>query len=182
METTRERMIVAMAHLVRANGYSGAGLNQIITDARAPKGSMYHHFPAGKEELGEAAIAYYGDVVRSLLERCLGEGSVVDGIGRFVDALANQLERSEFYDGCPVGLMAMEVGPANDRLAAATQAALDLWIASVETHLRAAGVPDATDRATAIIAAVEGGVILARCHRSAAPLRAVSRGIALLAV
>jgi TetR/AcrR family transcriptional repressor of lmrAB and yxaGH operons len=182
MSPTRDRMIATTAHLLRAQGFHGTGLNQITADALAPKGSMYHHFPGGKEQLAEEAIRYYADVVLSLLEHCLENPDVPDALDAFVGALSHQLERSAFLDGCPVGLTAMEAGATSDRLAAATQAAFDRWISAVARRLEKDGVPDAHERATTVIAAVEGGVMLARAHRSTAALRAISRSLAPLVV
>jgi TetR/AcrR family transcriptional regulator, lmrAB and yxaGH operons repressor len=50
-------MIRAAVKLFRRHGYDGVGLTEILTEAKAPKGSFYHHFPKGKEELGAAAVA-----------------------------------------------------------------------------------------------------------------------------
>lgn len=175
--TTKDRMLASTAHLLRSQGYAGTGLNQITVAAQAPKGSMYHHFPEGKEQLAAQAIAYYADMVLSLLQHCLKAPDAADGIDAFITALAHQLERSQFHDGCPVGLVAMEAGAANERLAAATTAAFELWHAAIAHTLTERGVPEPQDRATIVLAAVEGGVMLSRAHRSTKPLRSVSRGL-----
>ena len=58
METTptRTRLITAMADALQRRGLHGVGLNEILRDAQAPKGVLYHHFPGGKTELAVAAI------------------------------------------------------------------------------------------------------------------------------
>lgn len=174
---TKDRMIASAASLLRARGYAGTGLNQITAESHAPKGSMYHWFPEGKEQLAADAIAYYGDVVLSLLNHCLQAADLIEGVKAFVAALAHQLERSQFHDGCPVGLVAMETGAASRRLAAATAAVFELWRAALAEALTLKGIPDADDRATALVAALEGGVILCRAQRSTETLWAIVRAV-----
>lgn len=170
-------MIASAACLLRARGYAGTGLNQITAESRAPKGSMYHWFPGGKEQLAAQAIAYYGEVVHSLLQHCLQASDVVEGVDAFVTALAHQLERSQFHDGCPVGLVAMEAGAASQRLADATAAVFELWRGLLADALTERGVPEADDRATTVVAALEGGVMLSRAQRSTEPLRTITRAL-----
>jgi TetR/AcrR family transcriptional regulator, lmrAB and yxaGH operons repressor len=54
---TRSRILRAALRLFRRHGYHGVGINDILAEAQAPKGSMYHHFPAGKEEIAAAVVA-----------------------------------------------------------------------------------------------------------------------------
>ncbi|MGL5005651.1 MAG: TetR/AcrR family transcriptional regulator, partial [Casimicrobium sp.] len=61
---TRARILSAALRLFRKRGYHGAGLNDILELANAPKGSLYHHFPDGKEEIGVAVVA---EITRSIL-------------------------------------------------------------------------------------------------------------------
>jgi TetR/AcrR family transcriptional repressor of lmrAB and yxaGH operons len=72
--TTRERLIRAAVFLFQSRGYHGVGLTAILTRARAPKGSLYHHFPGGKEQLAVAAVDWLGAEVDQFLEARLAEG------------------------------------------------------------------------------------------------------------
>ena len=58
---TRSRILRAALRLFRRHGYHGVGINDILAEAQAPKGSMYHHFPAGKEEIAAAVVALITD-------------------------------------------------------------------------------------------------------------------------
>jgi TetR/AcrR family transcriptional repressor of lmrAB and yxaGH operons len=72
--TTRERLIRAAVFLFQSQGYHGVGLTAILTRARAPKGSLYHHFPGGKEDLAVAAVDWLGAEVDQFLEARLAAG------------------------------------------------------------------------------------------------------------
>lgn len=177
MASTKQRMITTTAGLVRAQGLHATGLNQVLADARAPKGSMYHHFPGGKEELVVHAIAEYGEVVRTLLVHCMDGNSVEGGIEAFIVALGNQMSRSGYHAGCPVGVTAMEAGASSDALGAATKAVFEMWTDVLVRRLEDAGEEPtrAQDLATTAVAAIEGAVMLTRSSRSTAPLAAVAR-------
>ena len=85
----RERMVVAAAALLRERGLSGTSFSEVIEISGAPRGSIYHHFPEGKDALAAEAIGLVGERVLELLRHREGETprQVVD---RFVDALVPQ--------------------------------------------------------------------------------------------
>ena len=59
---TRERIVTSSAELFRRQGYTGTGMKQIVAEAQAPFGSIYHFFPGGKEELGAEVIRWSGEM------------------------------------------------------------------------------------------------------------------------
>ena len=71
--STRERILYATAELFRRRGYAGTGLKQIVAEANAPFGSLYHHFPAGKQQLAEEVIrvggAFFQELVTAVYDR-----------------------------------------------------------------------------------------------------------------
>src|SRR5437660_55171 len=67
MASTRERIVDASAELFRRQGYAATGIKQIVTEAQAPFGSIYHHFPGGKEQLGAEAIRTSGKLYELLI-------------------------------------------------------------------------------------------------------------------
>src|SRR5580700_6064352 len=69
----RERMVRSAAQLIRRKGVSGTGMREIVTDANAPRGSLQHYFPGGKEELVSDALLWMGDVSARRIQRCLSE-------------------------------------------------------------------------------------------------------------
>ena len=68
---TRDRLIRTTSRLLRKQGYAATGLNQVMAEAEAPKGSMYFHFPGGKEELAAAALDRFSGRVRDLMAESL---------------------------------------------------------------------------------------------------------------
>ena len=64
---TRERIVDASAELMRLQGYNATGIKQIVAAAKAPFGSIYHHFPGGKEQLGAEAVRASGKLYEDLI-------------------------------------------------------------------------------------------------------------------
>jgi AcrR family transcriptional regulator len=173
----RERMIQSALILMGRQGVEGTSFSQVIEHSGAPRGSIYHHFPGGKEQLIAEATRYAGDtlveLIGDLVEKEGDPVTALDAVGGFWRAI---LYDSDFAAGCPVVAAALE----GDRAPAAHEAArstFQRWEDLYTELLRRAGVPE--DRARSLgstaIAAVEGAVILSRAQRSNAPLeRAVA--------
>src|SRR5436190_23827896 len=65
--STKSRILDATAELFRRYGYTGTGLKQVVANANAPFGSLYHHFPGGKQQLGEDVIRRSGQMYFELV-------------------------------------------------------------------------------------------------------------------
>jgi TetR/AcrR family transcriptional repressor of lmrAB and yxaGH operons len=170
---TRERLIKTTGRLLRQQGYAATGLNQVMAEAEAPKGSMYFHFPGGKEQLAAAAIDRYGDRVSAYTRRALAESaSVRDAVARFMDEYVGRLERTSYGEGCAVGTVAMEHTGDHAELAEATCRALRMWVDDFAGALEAEGrePADAHRLATLVVAMIEGSVVLGKGQRSTEPL------------
>src|SRR3954467_10507810 len=112
---SRERLLDSAVDLLQRQGYHGTGLNELLERSEAPRGSLYHYFPGGKEQIGAEAIARAGDqpaaagvhlaaaVVRLLRAR----PSVADAVEALAGLLAAGLEASDFERGCPVATTAL---------------------------------------------------------------------------
>ena len=180
---TRERVIRTAATLFRAQGYHATGLNQVLAEGRLPKGSLYFHFPGGKEQLAVEAVQRAGEDVSARMAGVLAStpdpASAIDGV---LAVLGDHLVASDYREGCPVATVALDAAAQSDAIRAACAGVYDSWEGLVAEHLRAAGVADAESLATLLVAAVEGALLLARTRRSVAPLRTVGAHLhALLA-
>ena len=177
---TRERLIRTTGRLLRQQGYAATGLNQVVAEAEAPKGSMYFHFPGGKEELAAAAIDRFAQRVSDHTTRELeATGSVAVAYSRFIDGYVERLEASRFRDGCAVATVSVESPPDLDELAAATGRALRLWTSDFAAALEDEGHPaDHAHRlATLAVATLEGSIVMAKGERSSEPLVAAREAL-----
>ena len=169
----RERMIRSAAVLLGSRGYEGTALSEVIALSQAPKGSTYHHFPGGKDELVDAALRFVEDGVDPTVDGLVttDPASVVEGfVAYWRDMLVSE---GGFERGCPlVGVTVSGVGPAVRELASTV---FTHWVDGLARSLTASGVEEtrATGFATLLLSACEGAVVLARAARSTAPLDAV---------
>lgn len=171
---TRARLVESMLDLIQARGYSGAGLNAVTKHAAAPKGSLYFHFPDGKEALGLEAIELAAARFQALIEEASREGgNPSETVRRIIDVLAGMMTDSDFQLGCPVSVVTLEMGTDSDRLRLACATAFDSWITPMAQYLAATGHPEPQARtlATALVSMVEGALIISRAQGSVEPLR-----------
>ena len=174
---SKKAFVEATQELLRRRGYAASGLGEIVALSGAPKGSLYFHFPGGKQELAVAAMERSAAQLRDAMVAVLDSSDDVDeAIGRLIDALAGGLARSDFADGCPIATVALETAGESPRMRATAQAAFDSWLEVLELRLASDGMDraEAQQRAVLVLAAIEGALILARARRDVAPLLAVS--------
>jgi TetR/AcrR family transcriptional repressor of lmrAB and yxaGH operons len=173
---SREAFVRATGKLLRRQGYGATGLNEIVTASGAPKGSLYFHFPGGKESLAVAAMTreaqLLGDAIAALLR---SREDVVDAVASVIDALEVGLERSDFQDGCPLATVALEQSTQSEAVRDAAAGGFNSWLEQIEQRLLDTGLADAVahSKALLLLSAIEGALILARAHRDVAPLAAV---------
>ncbi|MGN9846323.1 TetR/AcrR family transcriptional regulator [Nonomuraea sp. H19] len=180
---TSTRLVESMLELIQTRGYSGTGLNTVVEHAGAPKGSLYFHFPQGKEALGEKAVelaaARFGSLVA---DSALESATPGDVVRRVIDVLAGMLTDSDFHLGCPVSVVTLEMGAQSERLRGACANAFESWIAPVTEYLVTHGRPRPAARAmaTAVVSMVEGAMIVSRAQRSTEPLHCAGQALAVL--
>ncbi len=158
--------------LFRRPGYAATGINQILETADVKAGSLYHHFPNGKQELAAAVVESAGGDIERLLRRFLdSESPVADIVDGWIDLLIVQLA-SDRRDGCPIEPIATESVNASAQVRDASARAFAGWSAAVAERLRTDGwpAPDAEQTALAIIALIEGALILSRIAADSAAL------------
>jgi len=181
---SRQAFIRATGRLLRRQGYAATGLNEIVAASGAPKGSLYFHFPGGKEELAAAAMAQAGVQLGRSIDAVLASSEdLAEGIGRLVDALADGLAASGYADGCPIATVTLEAANSSEAVRAAAAEAFEMWLAALGARMIAAGMDPAAAarRATLVLACIEGGLVLARARRELTPLRDVRAELVALA-
>jgi TetR/AcrR family transcriptional repressor of lmrAB and yxaGH operons len=173
---TREHMIESTSGLVHRLGFHGTSLNEILTESGAPRGSLYYHFPGGKEELILEATRQGVASVTQLLKEALADSpEPAEGVRAFVEAAAHVLRDSGYVFGCPVAPIVLD-SPESSALAEVCQEALEEWQKVLVEGLGSAGIERGRSEslATMIVCGLEGGLILARARRDTAPLDAVA--------
>jgi AcrR family transcriptional regulator len=169
-------MIVSTALLVRERGARATSLDAILAHSGAPRGSVYHHFPGGREQLLREATVYAGKYVARKLERADG-ADPLGALEALFDAYCKNLLATDFRAGCPVVAVAIESSEEGPDLRDCTLAAFDRWRRGIADSIERSGV--AADRADELamhaIAAFEGAIILSRAYRDLEPLERVRR-------
>lgn len=179
---SKDRIEAASADLLARHGYSGMGLKALSQAAGLPYGSIYHHFPGGKEQIAASAIGRLGGLVGRLLTSLFASMPADRAVVAVFDHMAGRLEASDWADGCPIGTPAQDGAGSSPQVRAACDVALGHMVVAIADALGREGVadPQARDLATSVVAAYEGAAILARVQRSAAPLRSTARTMAAL--
>src|SRR5436309_8314757 len=110
MAGTRDRIVDSTAELFRRQGYTGTGVKQIVTEASAPFGSLYHFFPGGKEQLGEEVIRSSGMLYAQLWDVFFAPApDVISGIESFFAGAIVTMRETDFVESCPIATVALEV-------------------------------------------------------------------------
>jgi AcrR family transcriptional regulator len=171
-DRSRAALIDNAATLFRRQGYAATGLNQILDEAGVKPGSLYHHFPQGKQELAAAVVDTAGAGIEQLLRRFLATGrSVADIVDRWIDLLVAGLA-GDHRDGCPIEPIATESVNASPLVRAASARAFRGWSGAIEERLRSEGwsAAEAQQVSIAVISLIEGALILSRISADAAAL------------
>jgi len=175
----RPNAIATTARLLQQQGYAATGLEQVLAESGAPKGSFYFHFPGGKEQLAVEALESSGAFVAAVVADVVAAADTpADALRAFAALQAEQLRTSDYALGCPVATTALEMSTASDAIREASRAALDSWIAPFAASLAEAGVDDPERLATLAVATLEGALVIARTRRDAAVVTELAEVVA----
>lgn len=172
MSGSRDQMLDSAITLFRERGVAATSLRDVVAHSGAPRGSIYHHFPGGKDQLAQEATERAGAFIASLLESLTDQDPAV-AIDKFIGYWRGALKGADFRDGCPAAAAALySESPAAVKAAGA---AFSRWEDLLSDALERRGrTPDeAASVATLTIAAIEGALILSRAQGSDEPLRRV---------
>jgi TetR/AcrR family transcriptional regulator, lmrAB and yxaGH operons repressor len=175
-QSVRAKLIETSAALFMRQGYHGTGLAQIVAESGAPKGSLYFHFPGGKEALALAAVEHAGSRFAFALHDLLDQNPLPrDAVLALCGLLGKWMEASYFVEGCPITTVCLELAPTNAAVTSATQSIFASWQDNWRQHLYRAGFSESASQnyATTIVAAFEGAFILARSEQSVRPFDVV---------
>jgi len=170
---SKGKTLAAAARLFRQQGYHGTALQDILATAGSPRGSLYFHFPKGKEEIGAAALSIAGEAVRQAIAHAAETSESAEMfVIRVARGMASDLEKSGFKEGCPIATTALETSAQSDVLGAVTRNAFQKWELEIKRGLFHFGIPagEADLTATLVLSQLEGALLLARTYRSLEPM------------
>ena len=181
---SKEKTVVAAVKLFSQRGYHGTALNDILDAGGSPRGSLYFHFPRGKEEIGEAASGLAGEAVRQVIANAAETSdNIEDFLTSIVQTMALNLERSGYSEGCPIATVALETAAQSEILGTAARNAFQSWEQELRRGLERFGMKtgDADLVATTVLSQIEGALLLARTYRNLEPMRRAETAVKLLA-
>lgn len=177
----KETLTEVTSELIRNKGYYGTGINEILAGAGIPKGSLYHHFPGGKDELIEAALKqaalqYAGEFKNAMK----GKGSAVEGLKSVVDVYIDKINKTNDYMACPLAAVSLDVSGQNEKLRLACESMFEFWILVTTAYLEYKNVKKSREKAESFMIRLEGAILLSQVQRSARPFELIKRELQYL--
>jgi len=173
--STRERIVTAMAELMRRQGYHATTVKQVTVAARAPMGSVYYHFPRGKPQIAAEALRTSGAAYIQLLPLLMDPyDDLRDGVPAAFVAAAELIEESEWINMCPVATVAGEIADSEPELRDVAAEVIGSWIDEGAQYFvrRGLAATEARELIMGTLSMLEGAFIMSRTLRSTEPLDA----------
>ena len=176
---SRERMLHSTVALLREYGASATTIDRVLAHSGAPRGSVYHHFPGGRSQLIDEAVALAGGFMAWVIDAAMRADDPVKAIDEFFALWRDRLVKSSFRAGCPIVAVAVETNDEAPQLVRSAGAVFASWQDAFTALFRRHGLPEDRCRrlAALIVAAEEGAVVLCRAEQSIAPMEAVAAEI-----
>ncbi len=175
--STKDRLAWTAARLFQEKGYEGVGLSEILSNAKVPKGSLYHHFQKGKSDLALAAANFASrEMLRIIDDAFVPAEDYETGMTTLFHKLAKLFDILGKWNGCPVSGILLS-GANNTIFRELSEAIFDSWITRTQQHAIRLGIPEdeAKDRATHLFVVLQGGWDLARAKQSSDVLRGLPK-------
>lgn len=177
---TKEKFIKTAYKLFQVKGYNATGLNEILKESGAPKGSLYYHFPNGKEELALESIELAGEKIATNLRKTLDMfENPIEGIIFNINNMAEIIDHNKKMEDMSISLIALEIYDSSETLRTACEKKFKSIERIYVEKLIDYGINEnkAKDIATAISALTEGAIMLSLTRRNGEALRKVGEQI-----
>ena len=174
---TKSRIIETATALFQLKGYKGVGLNELLRECQITKGSLYHHFPNGKEELLIACLHSLNESITAQIEGIFAHyPSTLEATEAMIEMLIGQYEKTGTIIGYTVNSMVSEMATLSDSVRTACAELYQNTQAIYSQKLMTEGFTDSSAQSIAVSlsALVEGGMMLCLAQKSSEPLRTVS--------
>jgi AcrR family transcriptional regulator len=176
-QASRERIIASAADLVGERGVQGTSLDDVLTTAGASKGQLYHYF-RDKEDLVRAVVARQTERVLDAQMPLLEELDSWGAIAAWFDALVALQVQRHCVGGCPIGSLASELADHDEAARRDLVGSFDRWegylgrgLARMRERGELVAPADPATLARAVMASVQGGLLLTKTRKTSHPLR-----------
>ncbi|MCW7469087.1 TetR family transcriptional regulator [Leptospira kanakyensis] len=180
---TKQKMIEVMSGLLEESGYEATGLTELGKETGTPKGSLYFHFPGGKDELTSLALLHSGNQLNLFFQSVLAETeSPTQAIKQVFHALEDRIVSSDYKKGCPIATTAMETAGSVPTVSDVCAEVYSLWLKTFETYLVEKGYSSrmAKNLSLSLLSLWEGAMLLSKLQKSPEPLRVAAKTAELL--
>lgn len=175
-------MVEATIGLMRGSGLSGAGINNIIRESGAPKGSVYHFFPNGKVQIVSESLEIYSERVLAFVDQALtSKRAPADKIRALFNAFARRVAEADFLKSCPFGTVSLDLDAELEGVRTVLQTAFSKWKSLIEEHFEFDDPRRTKSFAGLVLTSIEGAYIRCRVERSSHPFREAGVWLAELA-
>lgn len=178
---SRDRMLETAIDLMRGFGLSGAGINDLVRESGAPKGSVYHFFPGGKLQIADEALAAYGPRVRRLIAEALASAQAPPAkVRALFRAFARRVRSADFQRSCLVGAVGLDLDHSLEPLRQRLASTLDGWVDEIAAAFDLGSARRTRAFAGFVLTAIEGAYVRARVERSPAAFTEAGEWLAAL--
>ncbi len=108
-------MVISAAEVLRERGAAGVTIDEVLARSGAPRGSVYHHFPEGRNQILTEALQFAGEAITEVIDEAAAKGGMYL-VRQFVEFWEELLVESDFTAGCPV--VAAAIGSTDRRATA----------------------------------------------------------------
>jgi TetR/AcrR family transcriptional repressor of nem operon len=173
---TRARIVEAAAELMLEQGVAETTIEHVRDAAEVSSSQVYHYF-ADKQALVLAVIDYQSDTIVGGQQPLFDQLDTLEGLRSWRDFLVEHQRRLGGRGGCPLGSLGVELAEIDDAARIRVAASFARWEAGIRSGLRAMHTegrlaPDADPDALAValLAALQGGLLLTQLNRDTRPL------------
>ena len=178
---TKQKLLSTTSKLLRSQGYGATGIAQVLEESGVPKGSLYHHFPEGKNELAAEAVDFSNKFIAEQLELLVAASSdCASAFEAFCDFYSQSLISTGFAKGCPIATITLEVATDVPEIRKRCDEGFEMIIDIFRRELVAEGADsgEVESLITLAMSAVEGALVLCRAKQDVQPLLSIRNSIA----
>ncbi len=176
-QATRARIIAAAARLLHDRGAARTSVDDVRLAAEVSSSQLYHYF-TDKSALVRAVIVHQTERVLDHQRPPLGELDSIEALTAWRDAFVELHERRRCLGGCPLGSLVGQLADTDEQARIELEGAFERWREPISAGLAsmcAGGTLDPRadpDRlSVALLAALQGGLLLGQARQDSAPLR-----------